>query len=62
MNDLEAIHLARVQLQVRHAQLANCRVCGTEATKYEQAIERLKNIETQLRESSHAIPLQQSQS
>lgn len=62
MDDIEALRMARVQLQVRYTQLSSCRVCGVEAARYEQAIERLKIIEANLKENHYAVPVQQAQS
>lgn len=59
MDDVEALRMARVQLQVRHAQLSSCRVCGVEAQKYQEAIERIRQIEATYRgEQHHELPIQ----
>jgi len=58
----EALRLARTQLQIRYQQLSACRTCGVDAKRFEEAIERIRQLELQHRGDSHDIQVQQSQS
>lgn len=61
VTDEEALRLARTQLQIRYQQLLSCRTCGVDAQRFEEAIERIRQLEHQHRGDSHDIPVQQSQ-
>lgn len=44
----EALTLARAQLTIRVVQLSNCRVCGADLERFEQALGTVREILTQL--------------
>lgn len=58
MTYLEAFRMARAQLQIRHAHLSQCRVCGAEAQRFEEAVERIKHLgQQQLEETTHGLQI-----
>lgn len=61
VTDEEALRLARTQLQIRYEQLSSCRTCGFDAKRFEEAIERIRQLEHQHQGDSHDIPVQQIQ-
>jgi hypothetical protein len=44
----EALELARAQLTIRVVQLSQCRVCGADLERFEQALGTVRDILTQL--------------
>lgn len=43
-----ALELAKAQLAIRVVQLSNCRVCGADLPRYEQALGTVREMLTQL--------------
>lgn len=44
----EALELSRAQLTIRVVQLSQCRVCGADLERFEQALGTVRDILTQL--------------
>ena len=53
MTELEALKLSRMQLLTRSIQLSQCRVCGADKLKYDEAI---ATIERMIKERDDALP------
>jgi uncharacterized protein YwbE len=51
----EALTLARAQLTIRVVQLSQCRVCGADLERFEQALGTVREILTQLEPAPHGI-------
>lgn len=52
MNELEALKLSRVQLLTRSVQLSQCKVCGADKQKYDEATAA---IERMIKEREDAV-------
>ncbi|MBT9158797.1 MAG: hypothetical protein DDT26_00044 [Dehalococcoidia bacterium] len=52
---LEALAEARRQMLIRSAQLATCRVCGLELEKAAAYVERIRELETLIKEAADAL-------
>lgn len=58
---ITALRTARAQCMVRMVQLSNCRVCGADQQRFQQAVEEIDNLISQL-ESSDAVQILESKS
>ena len=54
-----ALELAKVQLATRVIQLSNCRVCGADLPRYEQALGTVRQMLSQL-EPADAVRVRES--
>lgn len=52
MTELEALKLSRMQLTIRSVQLSQCRVCGADKQRFDNAV---ATIDKMIKEKEHAV-------